>query len=66
METNNSLDFVIQMLSRPNFDRETHMYFEWCYRKIKELNEKWEMNMDLTELEKTRAKMKQEFDKFYS
>jgi len=66
METNNSLDFVIQMLSRPNFDRETHMYFEWCYRKIKQLNTEWEMNMDLTELEKAHDKMKEEYKRFYS
>jgi hypothetical protein len=66
METDNGVDFVISMLSRPRFDRETHMYFEWCYRKIKQLNTEWEMNMDLTELEKAHDKMKEEYKRFYS
>lgn len=66
MEPDNNINFVLKIVSGPRFDRETHIYFEWCYRKIKDLNTRWEMGLDLTELERARNTMKEEFDKYYS
>lgn len=66
MASDNDIDFVLKIVSGPRFDRETYIYFEWCYRKLKELNIRWELNLDTSELDRARQTMKEEFDKFYS